>query len=68
MSTKLYVGNLPEDTKEKELKDIFQSFGDVTDVAVLRGYGFVVSTDIFSLTSRQHTFIILFLPSPLPAF
>ena len=43
MSTKLYVGNLPEISKEKDIRDLFQSFGDVSEVAVLRGYGFVVS-------------------------
>lgn len=43
MCTKLYVGNLPDMAKEKALRDLFQAFGDVTEVAVLRGYGFVVS-------------------------
>ena len=43
LSTKLYVGNLPDDAKEKDLRELFQSFGDVSEVAVLRGYGFVVS-------------------------
>lgn len=43
MATKLYVGNLPDSAKEKDLRDLFQSFGDVSEVAVLRGYGFVVS-------------------------
>lgn len=42
-TTKLYVGNLPEMAKEKDLRDLFQSFGEVSEVAVLRGYGFVVS-------------------------
>lgn len=48
MSTKLYVGNLPDVTKEKALKDLFQSFGEVSEVAILRGYGFVVSLHPFS--------------------
>lgn len=43
LSTKLYVGNVPDSAKEKDLKELFQSFGDVDEVAVLRGYGFVVS-------------------------
>lgn len=42
-TTKLYVGNLPDTVKEKDLKDLFQSFGDVSEAAVLGGYGFVVS-------------------------
>ena len=43
MATKLYVGNLPDEAKEKDLRDLFQAFGDVSEVAILRGYGFVVS-------------------------
>lgn len=42
MSTKLYVGNLPEGAKEKDLRELFQAFGEVEEVAALRGYGFVV--------------------------
>ena len=40
--SKLYVGNLPESTKEKDLRDLFEAFGIVEEVAILRGYGFVV--------------------------
>ena len=41
--TKLYVGNLSDETSEKEVKEVFQAFGELEEVAVLRGYGFVVS-------------------------
>jgi len=41
MSTKLYVGNLPDSAKDKDLRELFQAFGEVDEVAVLRGYGFV---------------------------
>ena len=43
MSTKLYVGNLPESVKEKDLRELFSSFGEVEEIAVFKGYGFVVS-------------------------
>ncbi len=48
MSTKLYVGNLPPECKDKELRELFSSFGDVDEVAVFNkddgpGYAFVVS-------------------------
>ena len=43
VGTKLYVGNLPDNAREQSLRDIFQAFGDVSEVAILRGYGFVVS-------------------------
>lgn len=41
--SKLYVGNVPEGAKEKDLRELFEAFGDVEEVAMLRGYGFVVS-------------------------
>ena len=43
MSTKLYVGNLPDSVKEKDLRELFSSFGEVDEIAVFKGYGFVVS-------------------------
>lgn len=44
MATKLYVGNLSETTTEQSLRELFDAFGPVTEVAVLhQGYGFVVS-------------------------
>ena len=49
MSTKLYVGNLPDSAKDKDLRELFQAFGEVDEVAVLRGYGFVVSQPFFFL-------------------
>lgn len=62
MATKLYVGNLPELTKEKDIRDLFQSFGDVSEVAVLRGYGFVVSFCVGDVKSQ------LFVVKELPNF
>lgn len=41
--SKLYVGNLSDSANEKDLRELFQAFGEVEEVAVLRGYGFVVS-------------------------
>ena len=40
--SKLYVGNVPEGAKEEEIKEMFEAFGSVEEVALLRGYGFVV--------------------------
>ena len=36
METKLYVGNLPYNTTENELKDLFGEAGVVTDVIVIK--------------------------------
>jgi RNA recognition motif-containing protein len=54
MSKRLYVGNLPFDCTELELRGLFEQFGTVTDTKVVldretgrsRGFGFVeMSTD-----------------------
>ena len=46
LDRKLYVGNLPESAREKDLRDLFQAFGELEEVALLRGYGFIVSPDL----------------------
>ncbi len=43
MTTKLYIGNLSESTTEQGLRELFDAFGPVSEVAVLQGFGFVVS-------------------------
>ena len=53
MNTKLYVGNLPYDTTELDLRDAFGAHGQVEDVAIVtdretgqsRGFGFVTMAD-----------------------
>ncbi len=50
---RIYVGNLPYDVTEDELKQQFAAFGEVTSVSILtdrdsgrsRGYGFVDMPD-----------------------
>lgn len=37
------MGNIPDGAKEKDIQELFQAFGEVEEVALLRGYGFVVS-------------------------
>src|SRR5258707_5012610 len=49
MNKKLYVGNLPYSVTERDLRDLFEQAGEVTDAAVItdretgrsKGFGFV---------------------------
>ena len=49
MNTKMYVGNLPFEATETELRDLFSEHGEVTEVAIImdrmtqrsRGFAFV---------------------------
>jgi RNA recognition motif-containing protein len=53
MSTNIYVGNLPFNTTEDEVRDLFTAYGTVTSVTLivdretgrLRGFGFVEMED-----------------------
>ena len=59
MTTKLYVGNLPPETSEEQMRDLFGSFGDVEEVAVFNkpggdpGFAFVVRVLLLSLCTYQ---------------
>ena len=45
----IFVGNLPQDVKDDELKDLFTQHGKVESVKIIR--------DIFSQTSRGFGFV-----------
>ena len=53
MAKKLYVGNLPWSVAEKDLKKLFESYGEVTEAVVItekfsgrsKGFGFVTFAD-----------------------
>ena len=44
MPTKLYIGNLPEDTDKPELEDMFSKYGKIVEFDILKDYGFIVSS------------------------
>ncbi|MCY3971760.1 MAG: RNA-binding protein [Acidobacteria bacterium] len=49
MAVRIYVGNLPFDTTEEAVRNLFQSYGEVSEVSLIndretgrpRGFGFV---------------------------
>lgn len=53
MSINIYVGNLPYDVSEAELKDMFAEFGDIDSAKIIsdqnsgrsKGFGFVEMAD-----------------------
>ena len=46
MNTKMYVGNLPFEVTETELRDLFSAHGQVNEVAV------VMDRDTFKITTE----------------
>lgn len=41
LANKVYVGNLPDDTREADLQDCFKEFGVIKSIELKTGYGFV---------------------------
>jgi RNA recognition motif-containing protein len=41
----LFLGNIPKDTREKDLERFFKNYGHLRDVLVKPGYGFVEFED-----------------------
>jgi RNA recognition motif-containing protein len=39
-SNKLYVGNLPYGTTDDEVRDLFSSYGTITEIKLIEGKGF----------------------------
>lgn len=42
MSSRIFIGRLPDDTREKDLDRFFGDFGEISDIQLRRGFGFVV--------------------------
>lgn len=40
--TQIFVTKLPRDISKEDLKSLFSKFGDIKDVTLKGGYGFVV--------------------------
>lgn len=40
--SRLFVGHLPYDARERDLERVFREYGDIREVIVKKGYGFVV--------------------------
>jgi len=40
-TTKLYIGNLPDHCKEDTIRDLFNPYGEVSDLAVIKNFAFV---------------------------
>jgi RNA recognition motif-containing protein len=37
--TKVYVGNLPSNVREREVEDLFYKYGKITDISIKGGTG-----------------------------
>ena len=43
--TRVYIGRIASDTREKDIEKFFKGYGRIRDVLVKNGYSFVVSVN-----------------------
>ena len=42
---RVYVGNIPNDVRERDVEKFFKGYGRIKDVVIKNGYGFVEFED-----------------------
>ena len=47
MGTRVYIGRLPYQAREKDVERFFRGYGRINDIMLKNGYGFVVSISIY---------------------
>ncbi|KAG2218366.1 hypothetical protein INT45_012508, partial [Circinella minor] len=45
MSSRVYIGRLARDARERDLERLFKGYGDIREINVKTGYGFVEFRD-----------------------
>jgi arginine/serine-rich splicing factor 4/5/6 len=38
---RVYIGNLPNDCRDRDIEKFFKGYGKISDISVKNGYGFV---------------------------
>lgn len=51
VSTKLYIGNIPETCRKMDLQKLFEQHGNVVECDIVKNYGFVVCKSFIELIS-----------------
>lgn len=46
MATRVYVGRLPYDVRERDIEKFFRGYGRIREVLIKDGFAFVVSSDV----------------------
>jgi arginine/serine-rich splicing factor 4/5/6 len=43
MSTRVYLGRLHRDVRERDVEHLFRRYGNISEIRLMSGFGFVVS-------------------------
>ena len=70
--SRIYIGRLPYQAREKDVERFFRGFGRIRDINLKNGFGFVVSLSLKSFicldlifTTQNHTLLLIRAPSLL---
>lgn len=55
VTTKLYIGNIPETCRKMDLQKLFEEHGKVVECDIVKNYGFVVSSESSDLYFKGFT-------------
>lgn len=59
-TVKIFVGNLTENTKAPEVRELFNKYGTVVECDIVRNYGFVVSMCVRKFNPLSAALIVLY--------
>ncbi|KAJ2508724.1 Serine/arginine-rich splicing factor 6, partial [Coemansia sp. RSA 1939] len=54
--SRLYVGRLPRDVRERDLERLFRGYGEIRDICLMTGFGFVEFRDRRDADDVMHDF------------
>ncbi|KAJ1932748.1 serine arginine-rich splicing factor, partial [Kickxella alabastrina] len=54
--SRLYVGRLPRDVRERDIERLFKDYGQIRDICLLSGFGFVEFRDRRDAEDVMHDF------------
>ncbi|KAJ1948469.1 Serine/arginine-rich splicing factor 6 [Linderina pennispora] len=54
--SRLYVGRLPRDVRERDIEKLFKGYGEIRDICLLSGFGFVEFRDRRDAEDVMHDF------------
>jgi splicing factor, arginine/serine-rich 4/5/6 len=45
MATRVYIGRLPRDARERDVEKLFRGYGNIREIKLMTGFGFVEFRD-----------------------
>ena len=56
MATRVYIGRLPRDARERDVEKLFRGYGNIREIKLMNGFGFVEFRDHRDADDVVYTF------------